>query len=247
MTFILRGLVISIGLLLCWQTSVTFSHLPNYILPSPSQVLLTLYQQSHLIAVQTLPTLLETLLGFLFGIVLGCLAGFMLAFSRPVAFWFLPILIISQAIPTFAIAPLLVIWLGYGLSSKIATTLLMIFFPVTSAFYDGLRRTPPAWLDLAKTMNGKKWPIFWHIQLPAALPTLASGIRIAAVIAPIGAIVGEWVGSSEGLGYLMLNANARLQIDMMFAALLVIIWLALSLYFSVDRLLRLLIWWQGND
>jgi putative hydroxymethylpyrimidine transport system permease protein len=192
-----------------------------------------------------MPTLTETLLGFLLGILTGCFAGMILAFFRPAAMWFLPLLIISQAVPTFAIAPLLVIWLGYGMTSKIVTAVLMIFFPVASAMYDGLRRTDTAWLDLAKTMNAGRWRIFFQIRIPAALPALASGIRIAAVSAPIGAVVGEWVGSSSGLGYLMLNANARLQIDMMFAALLVIIMLALGLYFSVDQALRKLIWWQS--
>ena len=92
-------------------------------------------------------------------------------------------------------------------------------------------------------MNAKKWRVFWYIRLPAALPALASGIRIAAVVAPIGAIVGEWVGSSRGLGYLMINANARLEIDLMFAVLMIIVGIALALYFSVDKLLRMLIWW----
>lgn len=247
MKILLRSFIISAGLLLLWQACVMIWHLPAYILPSPWQVFITLYQQSHLIAVHAMPTLIETLFGFGFGILFGCFAGFLLAFVRPITFWFLPLLIISQAIPTFAIAPLLVIWLGYGLASKIVTTILMIFFPIASAFYDGLRRTHVGWLDLAKTMNGQKWRIFWHIQVPAALPALASGIRIAAVVAPIGAIVGEWVGSSQGLGYLMLNANARLQIDMMFAALLVIIFFALSLYFTVDRLLHLFVWWEEKS
>ncbi len=121
---------------------------------------------------------------------------------------------------------------------------MVIFFPITSAFFDGLRKTESGWLDLANTMNGSRWRVFLHIRLPASLPTLASGIRIAAVVAPIGAIVGEWVGSSRGLGYLMLNANARMQIDVMFAVLLVIIALALLLYASVDLLLRKIIWWQ---
>lgn len=238
-----RSLLIMMGLLLGWQSLVTILHLPEYILPSPTQVLLTLYQQNHLIAVHTIPTIIEILLGFLFGILFGCIAGLVLAFFRPLSLWFLPILIISQAIPTFAIAPLIVIWLGYGLASKIAITILMIFFPVTSSFYDGLRRTESGLLDLAKTMNGKRWRIFYTIRIPAALPDLASGIRIAAVIAPIGAIIGEWVGSSRGLGYLMLNANARLQIDQMFAALMIIMLLAMSLYFSVDKILRRIIWW----
>ncbi len=239
-----RSLIIFAGLLLIWQSIILFWHLPDYILPSPSHVFSTLYHQRNLIAIQTLPTLIETLLGFTLGIVFGCLAALFLAFFRPLAHWLLPTLIISQAIPTFAIAPLFVIWLGYGMASKILTAVLMIFFPITIAFYDGLCHTYAGWLDLARTMQAKKWRIFWHIRIPAALPRLASGIRIAAVAAPLGAVIGEWVGASRGLGYLMLNANARMQIDMMFAALIVIIMLALILYFSIDKLLRLLIWWE---
>ncbi|RDI42842.1 ABC transporter permease [Aquicella lusitana] len=241
---LLRMLLITAGLLLLWQGIVQIWQLPDYLLPPPWQVFATLYQQRDLIAVQAIPTLYETIAGFLLGIFFGAMAAIVVAFVRPLTRWFLPILIISQAIPTFVIAPLLVIWLGYGTASKIATTTLMIFFPITSAFYDGLRKTNPDWLALARVMHVKEWRIFLHIRIPAALPALASGIRIAAVVAPIGAVVGEWVGSSHGLGYLMLNANARLQIDMMFAALIVIILLALTLYFSVDRLLRRLVWWN---
>lgn len=243
MNFFLRISIISVGLLLLWQTIVVLGHLPDYLLPTPLQVFTTLYEQRDLIATQALPTIIETILGFILGILFGCLAGFSVTFFRPLKCWFLPMLIISQAIPTFAIAPLLVIWLGYGLASKVVTAILMIFFPVASALHDGLQHTNHGWLDLAKTMHAKKWRTFFYIQLPAAMPALASGIRIAAVIAPIGAIIGEWVGASRGLGYLMLNANARLQIDVMFAALLIVILLSLVLYFSVDKLLRTYVWW----
>lgn len=240
---IARSIFVSIILLLCWQGFIFLAQIPDYILPSPWQVCLTLYQQKNLLMTHSIPTIGEMLLGFVLGICVGSIVGFILAYSRSLAAWFLPLLIISQAIPTFAIAPLLVIWLGYGLTSKIVTSILMIFFPVASAFYDGLQSTPTGWLDLAYTMNANKWRIFWTIQIPAALPSLGSGIRIAAVLAPMGAIVGEWVGSSQGLGYLMINANARMQIDMMFAALIVIILLALTLYFSVNKLLRIGLWW----
>jgi putative hydroxymethylpyrimidine transport system permease protein len=240
---LVRGTIVLMGLLFIWQAIVTGWQVPNFLLPSPKQVFITLTLQSNVIAIHTLPTLLETLLGLLFGVIFGCLAGWVIAYFKPLRLWFFPLLITSQAIPTFAIAPLLVVWLGYGLASKIAIATLMTFFPITSAFYDGLRQTPEGWQDLAKTMHAKKWRIFCIIRLPAALPSLASGIRIAAVVAPIGAIIGEWVGSSQGLGYLMLNANARLQIDMMFAALIVIIIMTLALYISVDKLLHQLIWW----
>ena len=237
-------IIITLGLLAIWQGIVWIGDLPEYILPSPLQVFKALCLQYQVIAIQSLPTLLEIFIGFILGILFGCLAALIIAYFHPLKRWFLPILIISQAIPTFAIAPLLVIWFGYGMTSKIATTVLMIFFPVASAFHDGLARTYSGWLDLANTMNAKKWRVFCYIRIPAALPSLASGIRIAAVIAPIGAIIGEWVGSSRGLGYLMLNANARMQIDVMFAVIAVVVLLSLAFYFSINRLLHKLIWWE---
>lgn len=247
MRYFLRSFIILIILILIWQILVTIFQLPSYILPSPSAVFMILLTQYPLIASHALTTLIETLLGFLLGILCGSLAGIVIAFFPRIALWLLPLIIISQAVPTFAVAPLLVIWFGYGLTSKIITAVIMIFFPITSALYDGLQHTRSGWLDLAKTMQAKRYRVFLYIRLPAALPALASGIRIAAVAAPIGAVVGEWVGSSRGLGYLMLNANARLQIDVMFAALLVIIMLSLFLYFIVDKLLRRFIWWQGDQ
>ena len=189
-------------------------------------------------------TTAEILLGLAFGSVLGCSSALVMGYFRPARRWLLPVLVTSQAIPVFAIAPLLVLWLGYGMASKVAMATLIIYFPVTAAFYDGLRRTEPGWLDLARTMGGSRWAALRHIRIPAALPALASGLRVATAVAPIVAIVGEWVGSSAGLGYLMLHANARMQIDLMFAALITLAVFAVALYFSVDTVLRRALPWQ---
>lgn len=241
---IIRGLIVFVSLILIWQAIVTFLQLPSYILPGPFLVFHTWLMQYDLLMHQTIPTLLETIIGLLLGIFLGCTVALLMSFIQPVRYWVMPLLLISQALPTFAIAPLLVIWFGYGMASKVVTTILMLFYPVTSSFFDGLRRTDPAWLDLSQTMNASRWRVLWFVRVPAALPALASGIRVATAIAPIGAVIGEWVGASSGLGFLMLNANARMQIDVMFAALINIILLSLILYFCVDKLLKKLISWQ---
>ncbi|MBW1842080.1 MAG: ABC transporter permease subunit, partial [Deltaproteobacteria bacterium] len=141
----------------------------------------------------------------------------------------------------------LVLWLGYGMTSKIAMAVLIIFFPVTAAFYDGLRSTDPEWLELAQVMNAKPLAVIRYIRMPAALPAFASGLRVATAVAPIGAIVGEWVGASKGLGFYMLHANARMQIDTMFAALAVLAVVALSLYFTVDRVMIKIVYWQKDN
>lgn len=241
---LLRGILVTIGLLLLWQGIVILFHLPPYILPTPLQVFTKLYLRAPLILHESIITFTETVLGLALGVIFGAIAAMIMGFFRSLSLWILPILIVSQALPTFAIAPLLVMWFGYGITAKIVMIILMVFFPVTSAFYDGLRRTNIHWLDLAKTMNAKKWRVFSFIRIPAALPALASGIRLATVAAPMGAIVGEWVGASQGLGFLMLNANARMQIDLMFAALFAIIVFSLALYFIVNRLLQCLIPWH---
>ena len=147
-----------------------------------------------------------------------------------------PMMVLSQALPVFALAPLLTLWLGYGLWPKILMALLIIYFPVTSAFFDGLMNTPKGMLDLSRVMNGTSWRIMLNLRIPAAIPGLASGLRLAAVYAPIGAIIGEWVGASEGLGYLMLLANGRAKIDLMFAALIVLVFMTLILHWLIDRL-----------
>ena len=151
--------------------------------------------------------------------------------TSPFARQFLrPVLVLTQALPVFALAPILTLWLGYGIGSKILMAVLIIYFPVASAFYDGLMGTPRGWLDLAKSMQATPRQVLWRVRMPAALPSLASGLRLAAVYAPIGAIIGEWVGASQGLGYLMLLANGRAKIDLMFAALAVLAVLTLILH-----------------
>jgi putative hydroxymethylpyrimidine transport system permease protein len=147
----------------------------------------------------------------------------------------------------FALAPILVLWLGYGIISKVVMATLIIYFPVTAAFFDGLRRTEPGYLDLARTMNASRWAMLRQIRLPAALPAFASGLRVATAVAPIGAIVGEWVGSSQGLGFLMLHANGRMQIDVMFASLFILAIIAVTIYFIVDAGLRRLLIWQPES
>jgi len=244
---IFRPVFILIGLFAIWQLIVSLSGAPPYILPGPAAVMLAWVKQPDLFISHGATTALEILMGLFLGFVLGTASALCMAYFRPAQRWMLPVLVISQAVPVFALAPVLVLWLGYGLASKVAMATLIIFFPVTAAFYDGLRRTEPGWIDLAGTMNASRWAILRHIRIPAALPALGSGLRVATAVAPIGAIVGEWVGSGAGLGYLMLHANARVQVDVMFAALLTLALMSVALYFTVDLAVRRLVQWQPED
>ena len=241
-----RGLATLAGLLLVWQAVVMLGDLPPYILPDPWAVARSLWHHGGSLLHHAGVTALEIVLGMVLGTLLGCGSALVLGYSRRARRWLLPALVASQAIPVFAIAPLLVLWLGYGMSSKIAMAMLVIYFPVTANFYDGLRHTRRGWLDLARVMlpEQRRWAVLRHIAIPAALPALASGLRVAAAVAPIGAVLGEWVGSSAGLGYLMLHANSRMQVDLMFAALFVLAALAVGLYFLVDAGSKRLLPWH---
>lgn len=243
MTSLLRALAVFAGLCLAWQLVVMATGLPAYILPPPTRVVATLIDRWDFLVSHAWLTLAEIVLGMIFGVLLGCLSALVLASFPPARRWLLPVLVVSQAIPVFALAPLLVIWLGYGMASKIAAATIIIYFPVTSAFFDGLRHTERGWLDLAQVMGATPARGLLHLRVPAALPGFASGLRVAAAVAPIGAIVGEWVGASAGLGYVMLQANARMQIDVVFAALLVLALVAVALYYAIDAALRRLIPW----
>ena len=243
MKFLKPSFIILIILTL-WQLLITLSNVPPYILPSPTSVIQATISHADSIGGHAIITLIEMTSGLIIGTVLGSSSALLLSYYRPARQWLMPILVISQAIPVFAIAPILVLWLGYGMISKVAMAVLIIYFPVTAAFFDGLKNTNHGYLDLSHTMGASKSSTLIHIKIPAALPAFASGLRVATAMAPIGAIVGEWVGSSEGLGYLMLHANGRMQIDVMFAALLILGIMAIILFYTVDAGLRRLLFWS---
>jgi len=237
-----RGVMIAAGLIALWWLA-TLTDIPAFLLPSPAAVATALWQNAGYFGHHTLITLTEILCGMALGVLLGGVLALSMTFSPWLQRWMMPVVITSQAIPVFALAPLLVLWFGFGMGAKVAMAVLVIFFPVTSAFFDGLRRVTPGYLDLARTLGASRRAQLRHVRLLAALPALGSGLRMAAAVAPIGAIIGEWVGSAEGLGYVMLNANARMQSDLCFAALFILVLVTLALWLTTDLLLRHLITW----
>lgn len=239
----IRGAVLCGVVVGLWAALSAFGGVPAFLLPSPAEVAAALWGNAAYLAQNALVTGGEILLGLFVGTVLGSLAALLIASSSALQRWVMPLLVVSQAVPVFALAPLMVLWLGFGLSSKVALAVLVIFFPVTANFLDGLRRTEPGWLDLAATMGAKPWRVLIYLRVPAALPALASGLRVAAAVAPIGAVLGEWVGASSGLGYVMLSANARIQTALMFAALIVLAIMSVALYVAVDKSLRTWLRW----
>jgi putative hydroxymethylpyrimidine transport system permease protein len=228
-------LALIIGLLI-WQGLVVITNAPHFILPSPWRVAQAAFKSRVIIAENAWVTLTEVVVGLTIGTVLGAITAIQLAMSKTSERIMLPILVFTQAVPVFALAPLLTLWFGYGMGSKIVMTVMIIYFPVTSAFHDGLTRVIDGYRDLSQSMGGSKMNFMRHVQIPNALPSLGTGLKLAAVYAPIGAVIGEWVGASKGLGYLMLLANGRAKIDLMFASLIVLACLTVALHIVVGFL-----------
>ena len=226
-----------------WQAVVLVAAPPPYILPGPGRVAAALVGNARFLAENALVTTLEIGLGLVLGVGLGVATAVAMAIAPAARRLLLPGIVVVQSLPVFALAPLLVLWLGFGLASKVVMASLVIFFPVASALNDGLGRTDPALLDLARLAGASRGTTLAIIRFPAALPDLVSGLRVAAAIAPIGAVIGEWVGAAAGLGFVMLHANARMQTDLMFAALAVLAVIAVALRAAIDRLGRRLVPW----
>ncbi|KTR08101.1 ABC transporter permease [Aureimonas ureilytica] len=236
-----------LAVLLIWAVFVALAAPPPYMLPSPARVAATLWARSGFLLAQGWLTLVETILGLVFGACAGALAGLGTVLWPRLGRVAWPLLLVLQAMPVFALAPLLVLWFGFGLVSKVVMAALVIFFPVASAFADGLRRTEPELLDAAALTTATHWQTLRFVRIPLALPALVTGLRVAAPLAPLGAVIGEWVGASGGLGFVMIQANARMQTDLMFAALALLAAMTLALRALVDELAPRLAPWAAES
>ena len=236
---------LALALLALWEAASAAGLVSRFVLPAPSRIALTLATKFDLIWPEALVTLGEILGGFCAGVAAGIFVALAMAASPRLARALGPLMVVAQALPVFAIAPVLVVWLGFGLAPKLAMGGLIIFFPVASALFDGLSRTDPGLLDLARLNRAGPLATLRLVRLPAALPQLASGLRVAAAVAPLGAIVGEWVGASHGLGLMMLHANARMQGDMVFACLAVLVALSLAFWLLAGFFARWLAPWSS--
>ncbi len=233
--------LVVLALSLAWQVAIWFFQPASFLFPAPAEVLRVFGSQSGYLAYHAGLTVVEMLLGLLAGALVGIAIALFLSQFPVLDRFLMPVVITTQTLPVFAIAPLLVLWFGFGFTSKVVMASLIIFFPVTSSFYDGLKRTPEEWLDLGRTWGASHFQFLRFLRIPAALPALSSGLRIAATIAPIGAVVGEWAGAAGGLGFVMLQANARTQTDLVFASLLVLAVSAWLLRFCVFSLTEYLL------
>lgn len=230
------------GLLLgLWEAVVRVFRLPPYVLPPPSQIFRTFALDFSLLLYHAAVTMVEVGLGLGLGAAIGAGVATLAFYVRPVGLALTPFLVGSQVIPVFAVAPLFVLWFGFGVWPKVTVASMIVFFPVAVNFLDGLRSLGPELVEFFQALGTTEWRIFRMVRAPAALPFLFSGLRVGATLALVGATVGEWVGASRGLGYLMIQANARLRLDRVFAAILTLTLLGLGLFWTVGFLERLLL------
>ena len=233
---VLRALGVGIVLIAIWQGVIWLFGPPPYLLPAPLAVAAALHDRPDLWRADLATTLIETIVGLVLGTLVGAALALIMAFVPLTRRPLLPALVVSQAIPVFAIAPVLALWLGFGVTPKIVMATIAIFFPVTSAYADGLTRADPGLIELGRLYGARRWQEVAILRMPGAIPGLITGVRLAAVYAPVGALIGEWVGSTSGLGYAMLFANARSETAVMFAALFLVVALSVLLRAGVDLL-----------
>jgi NitT/TauT family transport system permease protein len=230
-------------ILAAWQGYVDFFHVSKIVLPSPSDILRVSWQRYDLLFIETWPTFLESVYGFLLALVIGIPMAVCVANSRILNLSLYPILIATQSVPKVAVAPIILVWFGLGLQSKLAIAFLVAFFPVVVDTATGLKATPPGLIELGRSLRASRWQMFWKVQFPAALPFVFSGAKVAVTLAVIGAVIGEFVGSINGLGNLLLSANSQLNGPLAWAALIWLSVLGILLFASVVLAQKLIMPW----
>lgn len=203
--------------------------LESFLVPSPAEVAQSLWENRSLLAENAWVTLREMLLGILAALVFGVGMAILMHRWRLLRDAAYPLIVASQTIPIVVISPILIVWFGYGITPKVVIIALICFFPVTVNALDGLRSVDPEAVKLMRSLNASPWQRFWRVEAPAALPSLFTGIKIAVVVAPIGAVFAEWSGSSSGLGHLIQSDTAYYLVARQFATVVVLAALALAL------------------
>jgi NitT/TauT family transport system permease protein len=231
-------------LLIIWELVARFGDVPQYILPAPSDIAARLVRSWDILWDALLVTTSEVLIGFVIGVALGIGLAIPIAYSATVRNTLYPIIVASQAVPKIAIAPLLVLWLGFDIWPKIAVTALMVFFPVTVTAAEGFTSVDRNLIDLLRSVHASQREIFFRVRFPHALPQIFSGLKVGITLAVVGAVVGEWVGADSGLGYLLVYANTLLDSTLLFAALFLLIVLGVVLFILVGVAERLLLPWN---
>jgi NitT/TauT family transport system permease protein len=234
-------------ILVVWEVISRFTDaFPDYILPAPTDIVERMVQDTSLLWSATRVTLVEVVVGFAAGAVIGLALALPIAYSATVRKTLYPLIVASQAVPKIAIGPLLVLWLGLGMLPKLAIVAMMVFFPVVITAAEGFSSVDRNLLDLMRSVSASQWEIFRRVRFPHALPQIFSGLKIGITLAVVGAVVGEWIGSDNGLGYLLLQANTQLDTTLLFSALALLVVLGVVLFMLVEVAERLLLPWRTS-
>ena len=242
------ALLIVLLLLGLWEGYVRVFAVPKWLLPAPSVIAVTLVTSRELLLRHTVVTAIEVLMGFAVALSGGAALACAMALSRTLERAFYPFIITSQMVPIIVLAPLLLIWVGYGLAPKVIVVALIAFFPIVVNMLDGLKAVDPDMVNVLRTMGARRWQIFVKVQVPTALPFLFSAIRVAMAVSVIGAVIGEWVGSSQGLGYLMIRSKPQFLTERVFAAMVILSARGIALLALVGLVeKRTIPWWHATQ
>lgn len=218
-----------IGLLLIWEGAVRLFQIPLYVLPSPLQVMKALAEESGTLAGHAVITVAEALIGIGISLALAVFLGIVMDCFPLVRQGIYPILVVTQTVPMIVMAPILIIYMGFGIGPKILTVVLMCFFPVAVSFSDGLAQVDQEYVNLVRSYGASRWKAYGLVKIPASIPSLLSGLKVAATYSISGAVVGEWIGAQRGLGYYLLRVKNSYMLDRVFACVVVIIFLSLCM------------------
>lgn len=244
---VVAPLVALAALIAIWQGVCSAGLVPGFMLPSPVAVVVALVGDFPLLLSHLWTTLAEAALGLAIGVAIGAAAAVVMDRFEIVYLALSPLLTVSQTIPTIAVAPLLVLWFGYGMLPKVLLVVLATFFPVTVALVSGFRSVDPDQIDLMRTMNASPWQIFRYVKVPAAAEHFFSGLRISATYAIVGAVISEWLGGFTGLGVYMTRVRKSFQYDRMFAVIIITSALSLALMGGVGVLERICMPWKRAE
>jgi NitT/TauT family transport system permease protein len=243
----LRPFLLIVVLLVLWDLIIRLFKIPPYLIPTPLDVVGQLWKESPMLLTQAGPTTWATLGGFALSVLIGIPVAMMIAYSRVIESFVYPLLVFSQSVPKIAVAPLFVVWFGFGIIPKIIAAFLLGFFPVVVSTVMGFKSVEQDMVDLARSMGSSRLKMFFKISLPQALPAIFSGMKVSVTLAVVGAVVGEFVGSNSGLGYVLQKANGNFDLPLMFAALVVLSMIGVLLFTLLDAIERVAIPWHASQ
>lgn len=240
-------LLFSCTILLAVEWAVRAEMIPAFIIPAPTGVLMLIIDNWQPLFLEHLPvTLLEFSIGFVIAVVGGVLLAVGMYYSKMLEKMLYPAVLISQMIPIIALSPIFILWFGYEIWSKVAVTILISFFPIVVGTYDGLKATDREYIDLFRSMGANRWHIFCKLQIPMALPSFFSALKLAIVYALVGATIGEWLGASEGLGYYSRRMSGNLNAEGVFAAIAILTVLGIVLFSIVAMIETRVLRWKNK-